>query len=113
MMLGPNAEQRCDCLARAGGPTREPVDEQQLAIAARDPIGGKRGKNYIELSVREVWHRPDFVPLTEAVAGRETPGGGEPGVPSQWERKSPKGGQGNPPPVPGPLPPPVGRELSS
>src|SRR5437660_9431624 len=93
MMLGPNAEQRCDCLARAGGPTREPVDEQQLAIAARDPIGGKRGKNCIELSVREVWHRPDFVPLTEAVARREAPASGQQVVPAEWKRKSRNGAQ--------------------
>src|SRR5262249_44976394 len=51
----------------------QPLDEQQLALAARRPVLLGRRENAIELCAGERRKRPDFVPLPEAITCGEAP----------------------------------------
>src|SRR5947209_1107284 len=74
VVLGARAEDRGERVARFRRPARQPLDEQQLALAADDPVAVGRREDLVEAAARQRRQRSDLVPLAEAVARGEAPG---------------------------------------
>src|SRR5258706_1908462 len=85
VMFGARAEECRQRIARFRRPAADAVDEEQLAIAADDPIGLASRCDDVELHVGERRKRPDLLPLPEPIARGETPGGGDEIAGAEWE----------------------------
>src|ERR1043165_9070272 len=72
VVLGAEAEERGDGVARRGGPGVGSVDVEEFALAAAQPIGGLP----VERGAVERIERADLAPVAEAVARGEAPAKG-------------------------------------